>query len=210
MGMGQGPTSNHTGIPQHEFSKQNGSHQTGLPYQKATRHKGLGPSGSSTPPLVDIQNGSVSNTFPHGSGYSRQGEFGEVTYDNNHAIPSQAGGPGASSKSGNTDATTSPHSKNSAGGDLYPQSTTPVFENHESADVVEEDEEDDNEEEIVPEGQHSVTQEEEDRDGTLVVVSSMGGRGWGKIGKKNGVDVYFNPSTSKWRKLQPTFFSCKQ
>ena len=79
-----------------------------------------------------------------------------------------------------------------------------------NAEVAEEDEEDGNEDEedaesvrMAQDGRIPTRREEKDEDGTSVVIVDAGRKGRGKIGTKNGVDVYFNPTSGKWRKLQP-------
>lgn len=158
-----------------------------------------------------------SRSVTHIPGYhfalSNHTAYGTI-YDSRYVTQSQANKAAeSSSRFVNTRAIPSPYAQK----DIYSGNeavdvldAVSEFDEDENADVAEEGEEDEDQDEdeedvesvrAPQEGRDHGTHEEKDEDGTPVVVIDAGRKGRGKIGTKNGVDVYFNPSIGKWRKL---------
>ena len=80
----------------------------------------------------------------------------------------------------------------------------PQADDHDAAiDEAKSDDSDEEDEENVPDEVAFETFEESDP--LIETPEDAPKKGWGRIGKRNGHEVWFNPKTSKWRKLY-TFF----
>lgn len=187
--------------------------QTGFPYQNGTSHSGPSTSAAFSVPFTNDPNGSILNVVGNNSAYPSHEIFGEAEYDSSYANPNLITEAAESSNSGNVATISDPFDNrytNSGHALLDFSNPAPLSDEGENASVADEMDEEENDDEdeedaeslqMAQDGSVSTTREEEDEDGAPVMIVDAGRKGRGKIGTRNGVDVYFNPSIGKWRKL---------
>lgn len=203
---------------QYDASQQHTSYQAGSSYHDRTSYSDISTSVAFFQPFVATTDNSFSSSVGANYLYPGYKAAKEAAGPSNYAISSQTGKTVDSSETGKANKISKLHTNESVnpGNKVAGVSNSiPLFD---EVGVVENDDVDEHEDlaeedaeslQTAQEGQGSITHEEEDIDGTRVVIIHAGGKGWGKIGLRNGVAVYFNPDTGKWRKLQFTLFPCR-
>lgn len=131
---------------------------------------------------MDSRQWSAVNTPAMDSGYGTAAMSRETTHALMSATPYQLGNTVGHSSSGNMQG---------ASYDMYAAANSPTDDTHGAYD-------EDDEEEDVPSQPTFETFEERD---PLIVQNPRKAK-WGQTGTRNGLEVWFNPETSKWRKLQ--------
>ena len=203
---------------QYDASQQHTPDQAGFPYHNGTSYSDISTSVAFFQPFVATTDNSFSSSVGANCLYPGYKATTEATDPSKYAISSQTGEAVESSEAGKTSTVSKLYANESVNPGNKVADVSNSISLFDEAGVVEDDDVDDNGDlakkdaeslQAAPEGQGSNTHEEEDIDGTRVVIIHAGGKGWGKIGLRNGIAVYFNPDTGKWRKLQFTLFLCR-
>ena len=103
-------------------------------------------------------------------------------------------------QSGNTAGRSDPNNVQGASRAMSLAAKLHAIEEHAAIDDAKSDESDEEDEEDVPDEVAFETYEENDP--LIETQADAPKKGWGRVGKRNGHEVWFNPKTSKWRKLQ--------
>ena len=200
---------------QYDASQPHIPDQAGFPYHNGTSFSDISTSVAFSQPFVATTDNSFSSSVGVHPGYKATTEPADPS---KYAISSQTGKVVESSETGKTSTTSKVYANESVKPGNKVAGVSNSIQVFDEADVVEDHDVDENEDlakedaeslQATQEGQGSSTHEEEDIDGTRVVIIHAGGKGWGKIGLRNGIAVYFNPDAGKWRKLQLTTFLCR-
>ena len=107
--------------------------------------------------------------------------------------------PARAYQSGNTVGRSGPSVVQGASRAMEPAAKPQVDSHHAAIDEAKSDDSDEEDEEDVPDEVAFETFEENDP--LIETPEDAPKKGWGRIGKRNGHEVWFNPKTSKWRKL---------